>query len=205
MMLRYGDSEMGQREQVLEDAILTAARAGMPPDDLAELRRLVLGLYKKTFCQGLTGESPAQKELGSVQVGSMATYFCPDADCSLLSRSATKDKKSELVELVGGQTSVRTTFDSDSVNVIDSDPMNAQKRRCKEVGTDAQESGKEARCWKKRGAAGLYGGELLICGKGQTARHHAKTYEYMDRTVEGGIKKRTTRVRREKHRHGAFA
>ena len=33
---------------------------------------------------------------------------------------------------------MRTTFDSDSVNVIESDLTNAQERRCKEVGTGAQ-------------------------------------------------------------------
>ena len=52
---------------MLEDAILGAARAGMPPDDLAELWRLALGPYKKAFRWGLTGEPPAQVELGSVQ------------------------------------------------------------------------------------------------------------------------------------------
>ena len=83
---------------------------------------------------------------------------------------------------------MRTTFDSDSVNVIESDLTNAQERRCKEVGTGAQESGKDVRCWKKRGAAGLCGGGLPTCGKCQTARHHAKTYEYVEGTVEGGTK-----------------
>ena len=47
---------------------------------------------------------------GSVQVRSMAVYACPDADYSLPSKSAIKDKQFELVELVGGHTSVRTTF-----------------------------------------------------------------------------------------------
>ena len=133
VMMRFGDSEMEEREQVLEDAILTAARAGMPPDDLAELRTLVLGPYKEVFCQGLTGESPARVGLGSLQVRSMAAYVCPDADYSLLSKSATKDKKLELVELVGGRTSVRTTFDSDSVNVIESDLTNAEREGAKKL------------------------------------------------------------------------
>ena len=99
----------------MEDAILRAARAGMPPDNLAKLRRLVLGPYKEAFRWGLTGEPPPQVELGSVQVRSMTAYACPNADYSLPSKSAVKAKKLELVELVERQTSVRTTFDPDSV------------------------------------------------------------------------------------------
>ena len=34
----------------------------MPPDDVAELRRLVLDHCKEAFYRGLTGESPAQVE-----------------------------------------------------------------------------------------------------------------------------------------------
>ena len=68
MMMSFSDREIQQREQVLEDAILRLARAGMPPDDLAELRRLVQGPYKKSFRRGLTGEPPAQVELGSVRL-----------------------------------------------------------------------------------------------------------------------------------------
>ena len=109
------DGETNGFEHLLEDAVLRAARAGMPPDNLVELRCLVLGLYKEAFRWGLTGEPPAQVELVPVQVRSMAAYACPDADYSLPSKSSTKDKKLELVELVGGQTSVRTTFDPDSV------------------------------------------------------------------------------------------
>ena len=66
MMMSFSDREIQQREQVLEDAILRAARAGMPPEDLTELRRLVLGLYKEAFRWGLTGGPPAQVEVGSV-------------------------------------------------------------------------------------------------------------------------------------------
>ena len=87
---------------MLEDAILRAAQEGMSPSDVAELRRLALGPYKEAFREGLTGETPAQVELGSVQVRSMAAYACPDADYSLPSKSAIKDKKLEQVELVGG-------------------------------------------------------------------------------------------------------
>ena len=115
MMMRFTDREIQQHDQVLKDATLRAARAGMPPDDLAKLRRLVLGPDKKAFSRGLTGEPPAQVELGSVQVRSMTAYACPIADYSLPSKSAIKEKKLELVELLGGQTSVRTTFDPDSV------------------------------------------------------------------------------------------
>ena len=81
-----------------EDAILRSTRAGMSPDDLAELRRLVLGPNKEAFRWGLTREPPAQVELGSVQVMSMAAYTCPDADYSLPLKSAIKDKKLELAE-----------------------------------------------------------------------------------------------------------
>ena len=118
---------------MLEDTILRAARAGMPPDDLAELRRPVPGHYKEAFRWGLTGEPPAQVELGSVQVRSMAAYACPDADYSLPSKGAIKDEKLELVELVGGQTSARITFDPDSVQVMVRDFMDAQERSCEEV------------------------------------------------------------------------
>ena len=111
VLMGFGDSEIQQREQVLEDVILRVARAGMPPDDLAELQRLVLGPYKVAFRRGFTGEPPAQVELGSVQVRSVVAYACTDADYSLPSKSAIEDKKLELMELVGGQTSVRTTFD----------------------------------------------------------------------------------------------
>ena len=82
----------------------------MLPDEVAELRRLVLGLYKEAFCRGLTGESPAQVELGSVQVRSMAVYACPDADYSLPSKSSINDKQLELVELVEGRTYVCIVF-----------------------------------------------------------------------------------------------
>ena len=83
IIIGVGDSEVQQREQVLEDVILRGARAGMPLDDLAVLRRLVLGPYKDVFRRGLTGEPPAQVELRLVQVRSMAAYACPDADDSL--------------------------------------------------------------------------------------------------------------------------
>ena len=66
--MSFSDREIQQREQVLEDAILRAARAGMPPDDLAELRRLGLGPYKEAFRWGLTREPPVQVELGPVYV-----------------------------------------------------------------------------------------------------------------------------------------
>ena len=102
MMMSFSDWEIQQREQVLEDAILRAARAGMPPNNLAELGRLVLGPYKEAFRWGLTEEPPAQVELGLVHVRSMAAYACPDADYSLPSKSAIKEKKLELMELVGG-------------------------------------------------------------------------------------------------------
>ena len=62
MMTDSGDSEMQQREQKLEDAILRAAQASMPPGDMAELQRLVLGPHKKTFHRELTGEPLAQVE-----------------------------------------------------------------------------------------------------------------------------------------------
>ena len=91
------------------------------------------GTYEEAFRRGLTGEPPAQQVgLGSVQVRSMAAYALPDADYRLPSKNAIKDKKlklAELVELVGGQTSVRTTFDPDSVQVILRDLMDAQERR----------------------------------------------------------------------------
>ena len=134
MMLTFSDREIQQRdEQVLEDAILRAARAGMPPDDLAGLRRLVLGPYKKAFRRGLIGEPPAQVELGSVRGRSTAAYACPDADYSLPSKCTIEDKKLELVELVGGQTPVHTTFDPDSVQVMVRDLMDAKERRRKKV------------------------------------------------------------------------
>ena len=62
MMIGFGDSKMEQREQTLEDAILRAAQAGMPPSNVAKLRRLVLGDYKEAFRWGLAGEPPAQVE-----------------------------------------------------------------------------------------------------------------------------------------------
>ena len=40
----------------------------------------------------------------------MVVYACSDADYSLPSKSAIKDKQLELVELVGRHTSVRTAF-----------------------------------------------------------------------------------------------
>ena len=132
-MMGFGDNEIPQREPVLEDAILRVARAGMAPDDLAELWYLVLGPYKEAFRRGLTGKPPAQVELGSVQLRSMAAYACPDADDSLPSKSAIKDKKLKLVELVGGYMSERTTFDPDSVEVMIRDLMDAQERRHEEV------------------------------------------------------------------------
>ena len=87
---------------------------------------------KEAFPRGLTGEPPAQVELESVQVRSLAAYICPDTDYSLPSKSAIKDKKLKLVEM-GGQTSVRTKFDSDSVQVMARDLMDAQERRREEV------------------------------------------------------------------------
>ncbi|CAM9388332.1 unnamed protein product [Ascophyllum nodosum] len=132
-MMSLSDREIQQREQVLEDAVLRAAWAGMPPDDLAELRRLVLDPYKEAFRWGLTGEPLAQVELGSVQVWSTAACACPDADYSLPSKSTIKDKKLELMELVRRQKSVRTTFDPDSVQVMVRDLMDAQESRCEEV------------------------------------------------------------------------
>ena len=132
-MMSFSDREIKQREQVLEGAILRAARADMPPQDLAELWRLVLGPYKEAFRRGLTREPPAQVDLRSVQVRYIAAYACPDADYSLRSKSAIKDMKLELVELVGGQTSVRTTFDPDSVQGMVRNLMDAQERRREEM------------------------------------------------------------------------
>ena len=88
---------------------------------------------KEAFPRGLTGEPTAQVELKSVQVRSLAAYICPDTDYSLPSKSAIKDKKLKLVEMVGGQKSVRTKFDSDSVQVMARDLMDAQERRREEV------------------------------------------------------------------------
>ena len=48
-MMDYGNSEMQQREQALEDVILRAAQAGMPPNDVVELRRLELGPNNEGF------------------------------------------------------------------------------------------------------------------------------------------------------------
>ena len=110
MMVGFDRSEMQQREQASGDAVLGAAQAGIPPDDVVELRRLVLDPYKEAFRRGLTGEPPVQMEPGSVQVRSMAVYACFDADYSLPSKTAVKDKQLELAELVGGQTSVCSTF-----------------------------------------------------------------------------------------------
>ena len=36
-MMDSGDSELQQRDQALEDAILKAAQVSMPPDDVMEL------------------------------------------------------------------------------------------------------------------------------------------------------------------------
>ena len=68
-----------------------------------------------------------------MQVRCLAACACPDADYSLPSKSTIKDKKLELVEQVGGQTSVRTTFDLDSMQVMVRDLMDAQKRMREEV------------------------------------------------------------------------
>ena len=62
LMMGSGDSETEQREQILKDAVWRATQAGMPPSDVAELRRLVLGHYEEAFHRGLTGEPPAQVE-----------------------------------------------------------------------------------------------------------------------------------------------
>ena len=68
-----------------------------------------------------------------MQVRSTAAYACPDADYSLPPKSTIKGKKLELVELVGRQASMRTTFDPDSVQVMVRDLMDAQESRCEEV------------------------------------------------------------------------
>ena len=71
-----------------------------------------------------------------MQVRYMVAYACPDADYSLPSKSAIKYiklKLVELVELVGGRTSVRTTFDPDSKQVMVRDLMDAQEKRRKKV------------------------------------------------------------------------
>ena len=60
MMTGFDDNEMQQREQALENAILVPAQAGIPPDDVAKLRHLVLGRYKEAFRRRLTDEPRAQ-------------------------------------------------------------------------------------------------------------------------------------------------
>ena len=45
-----------------------------------------------------------------MQVRSMAVYACPHADYSLPSKGAIKDKQLDLVGLVRGETSMRTTL-----------------------------------------------------------------------------------------------
>ena len=62
MMIGFGDSETQQREQALENAILRAVQGGMPSGNGVELRRLVLGHYKETFCRELKGQLPVQRE-----------------------------------------------------------------------------------------------------------------------------------------------
>ena len=109
-MTGFGDCEMRYREQVVKDAILGAAQAGRTLDDVVDLRSLILGPYKEAFRRGLTGDPPAQDEPGSMQVRFKAAHACTDADYNLPSKSAIKYKQVELVELVGAQTSVRTTF-----------------------------------------------------------------------------------------------
>ena len=53
MMMSFSDRKIQQCEQVLEDAILRAARVVMPPDELAELWRLVLDRIKRCSAGGL--------------------------------------------------------------------------------------------------------------------------------------------------------
>ena len=45
------------------------------------------------------------------------------------SKRTIKAKKLELMELLGGQTSVRTTFDPDSVQIMVRNLMDAQQRK----------------------------------------------------------------------------
>ena len=46
VMMDSGGGEMKQSEQALKNTIVTVDQAGMPPDDVAELWRLVLSRYK---------------------------------------------------------------------------------------------------------------------------------------------------------------
>ena len=62
MTMDYVNSEMQWREQALEDAVLRAVQAGMPPDEVAEMQRLVLAPYRETFRRGLIGEPPEKVE-----------------------------------------------------------------------------------------------------------------------------------------------
>ena len=62
MMIGFGDSEMQQREQALENGILRAAQGDMPPGKVAELRRLVLDHVKETFRRELKRQPPVQFE-----------------------------------------------------------------------------------------------------------------------------------------------
>ena len=68
-----------------------------------------------------------------MQVRFLAACAYPDADYRLPSKSAIKDKKLELVAQVGGQTSARTTFDLDIMQVMVRDLMYAQERMREEV------------------------------------------------------------------------
>ena len=66
-MMGFGDSEMQQREQALEDANLRAAQEDMRPDDLAKLPRLVLDpRLVITFCVAVTKE--AMQQVADIEV-----------------------------------------------------------------------------------------------------------------------------------------
>ena len=95
------------------------------------------------------------------------------------------------------------SLDPDSVQAMVRDLMDAQQRRREEV---FARIGRGCEVLMSKGVLPAFAvGDYRACGKSQTARHHAETYEYVDRTVEGGIKNRRTRVRCGRHRHGAFA
>ena len=84
--------------------------------------------------------------------------------------------------------------------------MDAQERRREEVVDLVRKNRENMRDVEKKGVLPDFAvGDYVFCGKSQTARHHAETYKYVDRTVKGGIKNRRTRVRCERYRHGAFA
>ena len=100
---------------------------------------------------------------------------------------------------------MRTIFDPDSVQVIARDLMDVQESRREKVMDLVRKNRQGCEVLREKACCRTLRWGTTYLWQESDSPASRRTYEYVGTTVEGGITNRRTRVRRGRHRHGAFA